>query len=75
MIIFTALLVGIFTDVSRDSTGAVLFRNYWVAVAMAGFFLVCLLYALLVTPLLKRGAARRASARVKRRPGPGTHLE
>ena len=69
MIIFTALLVGIFTDASRDSTGAVLFQNFWVAVAMAAFFLVCLLYALLVTPVLKRKAAERASVRVKRRPG------
>jgi amino acid transporter len=74
MIVFTALLLGIFTDSSKDSTGTVLFQNYWVAVAMAGFFLVCLLYAMLVTPVLKRRAADRASARVKRRPGkqPGT---
>ena len=68
-IIFTALLVGIFADASRDSAGTVLFQNYWVAVVMAGFFLLCLLYALLVTPVLKRKAAERASTRVKRRPG------
>jgi amino acid transporter len=69
VVVFTALLVGIFLDASRDSTGTVLFQNYWVAVAMAGFFLVCLLYTLLVTPVLKRKALERASARVKRRPG------
>ena len=69
MIVFTALLLGIFTDSSKDSAGTVLFQNYWVAVAMAIFFLVCLLYTLLVTPVLKKKAAERVFARVKRRPG------
>jgi amino acid transporter len=72
IVIFTALLAGIFTDASRDAAGAVLFQNWWVLAAMAAFFLVCLLYALLVVPVLKDKAAQRASARVRRRPGKET---
>lgn len=69
IVIFTVLLLGIFTDTSRTSTGAALFPNWWVAVAMAGFFLLCFLYTLLVVPVLKKRAAERAAARGKRRPG------
>jgi membrane protein YdbS with pleckstrin-like domain len=68
-VIFTLLLVGIFTDASRDAAGTVLFQNWWVAAAMGAFFLVCLLYTLLIVPLLKDKAAQRASARARRRPG------
>jgi amino acid transporter len=67
--VFAFLLIGIFTDSSRSSTGALLFQNWWVAAAMAGFFLLCLLYALLVVPRLKAKAAARAAMRTKRRPG------
>ena len=69
IVIFTVLLLGIFTDTSRSSAGVVLFNNWWVAVAMAGFFLLCFLYTVLVVPLLKRKAAARAASRGKRRPG------
>lgn len=69
IVIFTALLAGIFIDATRDPSGAILFQNWWVAVAMAAFLLVCLLYTLLVVPVLKRKAAERSAVRVKRRPG------
>jgi len=68
-IVFLALMIGIFTDVSRDYSGKVLFSNYWVAVVMAGFFLLCTLYTLLVVPVFKKKAAEKAATRVKRRPG------
>ncbi len=68
ILIFTILLLGIFTDTSRSTAGEALFPNWLVAVAMAAFFLVCLLYALFVVPILKRKAAARAAVRVKRRP-------
>jgi amino acid transporter len=77
IVVFVVLLAGIFTDSSKSSTGAVLFQNWWVAVAMVGFFLLCLLYTLLVVPRLKAAAAARAATRVKRRPGgppPGSPL-
>jgi len=69
ILIFTVLLLGIFTDTSRSSTGEALFPNWLVAAAMAAFLLACLLYALFVVPVLKRKAAARAAVRVKRRPG------
>jgi amino acid transporter len=69
VVVFTGLMIGIFTDVSRDHTGRVIFENYWVAVIMADFFLFTTAYALLVVPYLKKKGAARASARVKRRPG------
>ena len=71
MIVFGGLLIGIFTDVSRDYAGNVLFQNYWVAVVMGAFFLLTTAYTLLAVPVFKRKAAARASARVKRRPGRG----
>ena len=63
------MATGIFIDATRDSSGTVLFQNWWVALAMAAFFAVCLLYTLLVVPVLKRKAAERSAVRVKRRPG------
>jgi amino acid transporter len=69
IVVFTGLLAGIFGDVTRDSAGVFQFANWWVAVAMGAFFLVCLLYTLLVPPVLKRKAAERAASRGKRRPG------
>jgi amino acid transporter len=69
IIVFAGLLIGIFTDVSRDYAGTLLFHNYWVALVMAGFFIVCALYTVLVVPVFKQKAADRAATRVKRRPG------
>ncbi len=69
IIVFGGLLIGIFTDVSRDYAGNVLFNNYWVAVVMGVFFLCTAAYALFVMPIFKKKAEARASARVKRRPG------
>lgn len=71
MIVFCGLLIGIFTDVSRDYSGNVLFHNYWVALVMGAFFLLTTAYTLLAVPILKKRAAVRAGARVKRRPGRG----
>ncbi len=69
IIIFAGLLIGIFTDISKDAAGNVMFANYWVAVVMAAFFGMCALYAIFVVPVLKQKAADRAAVRVKRRPG------
>lgn len=68
-VVFLGLMLGIFMDVSRDYAGRVLFANYWVAVVMAGFFLLCTLYTLTVVPVFKKKAAERSQARQKRRPG------
>jgi amino acid transporter len=69
IVVFSALLLGIFVDVSKDYAGNILFHNYWVAVVMAGFFVLCTLYTLLVVPIFKKKAAERAATRVRRRPG------
>jgi amino acid transporter len=69
IVVFTGLLIGIFSDATRDYEGRVLFQNYWVAVVMAGFFLLTTAYTLTIVPIFKRQAAERAKARVKRRPG------
>ncbi len=69
IIIFAGLLIGIFTDISKDAAGNVMFANYWVAVVMAAFFGMCALYTIFVVPVLKQKAADRAAVRVKRRPG------
>jgi amino acid transporter len=69
IIVFTGLMIGIFTDVSRDYAGRGLFKNYWVAVVMACFFLLITAYALIIVPVLKKKAQARATTRVKRRPG------
>ncbi|MEI6389072.1 MAG: APC family permease [Spirochaetota bacterium] len=71
IVVFTGLLLGIFTDVTRDPAGVKVFENWWVAVAMGAFFLLCLVYALVVPPRLKKKAAERAATRTKRRPGRG----
>jgi amino acid transporter len=69
IIVFTGLMLGIFTDTSRDFRGNVLFENYWVAVVMGIFFLCTTFYALVVVPVLKRRAEERSRGRAKRRPG------
>jgi amino acid transporter len=69
IIVFLGLLVGIFTDASRDYSGKVLFNNYWVAVVMAAFFAFTTGYTLIIVPMLKKRASERAQGRVKRRPG------
>lgn len=69
IVVFTGLLIGIFIDKSRDYAGNILFSNYWVAIVMAAFFVLCALYTIAVVPLLKKKAAAKAATRVKRRPG------
>jgi len=69
IVVFTGLMIGIFTDTSRDYAGNVLFENYWVAVVMAAFFICMILYTLLAVPRLKKKAEERAGARTRRRPG------
>ena len=69
IIVFTGLLLGIFFDVSRDYAGNELFKNYWVAIVMAAFFLLITFYTLFVVPILKQHAEERSKTRVKRRPG------
>jgi len=68
-VVFFGLMIGIFTNVSKDYSGRVLFANYWVAVVMAGFFVLCTLYAMLIVPVFKKKAAERAATRQRRRPG------
>lgn len=69
IVVFTGLLIGMFSDATRDYEGRVLFQNYWVAVVMAGFFLLTTAYTLTIVPIFKKKAEERAKARVKRRPG------
>ncbi len=71
IVVFTGLMIGIFTDVSRDYMGRELFKNYWVAVVMGGCFLFMILYTLIVVPIFKKKAEEKAKTRVKRRPGKG----
>jgi amino acid transporter len=69
ILVFTGLMIGIFTDVSRDYKGRELFQNYWVAVVMGAFLLLTAFYALVVVPVLKKRAEERSRSRVRRRPG------
>ena len=69
IIVFTGLMIGIFSDVTRDYAGNELFKNYWVAVVMAAFFGLCSLYTIFVVPVFKKKAAAKMATRVKRRPG------
>jgi amino acid transporter len=71
IVVFTGLMIGIFTDVSHDYLGRELFKNYWVAVVMAGFLLCMVLYTLIVVPIFKKKAEEKEKTRVKRRPGKG----
>jgi len=71
IVVFTGLMIAIFTDVSRDYLGRELFKNYWVAVVMGGCFLCMILYTLIVVPIFKKKAEEKAKTRVKRRPGKG----
>jgi amino acid transporter len=68
-ILFGGLMIGIFADNTRDYLGNIVFHNYWVALAMAAFAVVCVLYTIIVVPKLRTLAAERASSRKKRRPG------
>ena len=68
IVVFAALLIGIFVDVSKDYAGNILFHNYWVAVVMVVFFVICTGYTMLVVPVFKKKAAELAASRVKRRP-------
>jgi len=68
IVVFTGLMIGIFTDVSRDYLGRELFKNYWVAVVMGGCFLCMILYTLIVVPIFKKKAEEKAKTRLKRRP-------
>jgi len=70
-VVFTGLMIGIFADTTRDLAGHELFKNYWVAVVMAAFFLCMTLYAIFVIPIFKKKAEEKAKTRVKRRPGKG----
>ena len=74
IVVFTGLMIGIFADVTRDYMGRELFKNYWVAVVMAGCFLCMILYTLLVVPIFKKKAAEKAQTRVKRRPGKSNEI-
>jgi len=69
IVVFSGLMIGIFTDVSRDYMGRELFKNYWVAVVMGVCFLCMTLYTLIVVPIFKKKAEEKAKTRVKRRPG------
>jgi amino acid transporter len=69
ILVFTGLMIGIFSDVSRDYAGHELFKNYWVAVVMGASFLLMTFYTLFVVPILKKKADERTKSRVKRRPG------
>jgi len=68
-VVFLGLMVGIFMDVTKDYAGRVLFANYWLAVVMAGFFVLCTLYSMLIVPVFKKKAAERSATRQRRRPG------
>jgi amino acid transporter len=71
IVVFTGLMIGMFSNATRDYEGRVLFQNYWVAIVMAGFFLFTTAYTLTIVPIFKKRAEERAKARVKRRPGRG----
>jgi amino acid transporter len=68
-VVFLGLMVGIFMDVTKDYAGRVLFANYWLAVVMAGFFVLCILYTMVIVPVFKKEAAERSATRQRRRPG------
>jgi amino acid transporter len=69
IVVFTGLMLGIFAETTRDAGGMVLFRNYWVAIAMAVFASLMTAYALIVVPRLQQKAQERTSQRKRRRPG------
>jgi len=68
-VVFLGLMFGIFMDVTKDYAGRVLFANYWLAVVMAGFLVLCTLYSMLIVPVFKKKAAERSATRQRRRPG------
>lgn len=69
IVVFTGLAVGIFSDVSRDYSGRILFPNYLVALVMVVFAVLTALYTLYVVPVFKKKAAERSATRQRRRPG------
>jgi len=68
MFIFSALMVGIFTDTSRDYQGNILFYNYWCAIAMLILAGVMVLYATKVVPVFQKASELRSKQRKRRRP-------
>ena len=68
-VVFLGLMFGIFMDVTKDYAGRVLFANYWLAVVMAGFLVLCTHYSMLIVPVFKKKAAERSATRQRRRPG------
>ena len=66
--IFSLLMVGIFTDASRDNLGNVLFYNYWCAVAMIILAGCMVLYTAKVVPIFQKAAEARLNQRKRRRP-------
>jgi len=66
--IFSFLMVGIFTDTSRDYLGNILFHNYWCAVAMVILASGMVLYAVKVVPVFQKSAQERSKKRKRRRP-------
>jgi len=66
--IFSLLMVGIFTDVSRDNMGNVLFYNYWCAIAMISLAGCMVFYASKVVPIFQKAADERLKHRKRRRP-------
>jgi amino acid transporter len=69
IVVFTGLAVGIFSDVSRDYSGRILFPNYLVALVMVVFAILTTVYTLYVVPVFKKKAAERSATRQRRRPG------
>ncbi|MBI9087153.1 MAG: APC family permease [Desulfobacterales bacterium] len=65
---FFLLMVGLLADSTRDYAGNVVFHNGWVALAMAIFGGLCVVYTLAVVPKFKRAAAARSAGRKRRRP-------
>ena len=66
--VFSLLMVGIFTDTSRDYLGNILFHNYWCAVAMLVLAGGMVLYATQVVPIFQKASEKRSKQRKSRRP-------
>ena len=66
--IFSLLMVGIFTDTSRDYLGNILFYNYWCAIAMLFLAGGIVLYTTKMVPIFQKAAKKRSKQRKPRRP-------
>lgn len=66
--VFSLLIVGIFTDTTRDNMGNVLFYNYWCAIAMIVLAGCMVLYTVKVVPVFQKAAEARLKQRKRRRP-------